>query len=329
MSEVPGEKALRGIFVDANRAKAEQGALWSQPDPRGYFHIVDGLDCVMPRVAQPIVAQLADARIRSRGGPITVLELGCGYGVNGALLKYGFSFDMLRERYATPAVQKLPPAELLALDRHLSAAWPARPDVRVIGLDASRAAAAYAEGCGFVDRGIAVDLETDNFTAEAAAELASVDLIVSTGSFGRIGKKTFDKLARAMAGTSVPWVASFVLRMSDYQQIAKTLRRYGLVTERFEGATFVQRRFRDEDEMRATLHTLEAHGVNPTGKESRGWLHAELFVSRPWTDIESEPVTRLISAPGDAERGAVAGLAVRPRVPILRASSASSQRLPQ
>lgn len=328
MAEALGEKALRGIFLDVNRAKADGGAIWVQPDPRAYFRVVDGLDCVMPHVAQPVLSQLADARVRSKGAPITILELGCGYGVNGALLKHGFSFELLRVRYGSTAIQNLDPAELLTLDGHFAAAWPSRPDVRVIGLDPSRAAVTYAERCGFVDRGIVADLETEDLSDEAAALLADVDLIVSTGSFSRIRKTAFDKVTGAAARNAAPWVAAFVPRVASYQHIAKTLRRHGLITERFESATFVQRRFRDEHEMRAALHLLDAHGINPAGKESEGWLHADLFVSRPWTDIEADPIARLVSAGGSA-RGDGPKVAPRPRFPALRTSLPPAPHAPQ
>lgn len=327
MADTSGEHALRGIFLDVNRAKADSGPLWVQPDPRTYFHILDGLDCMMPQVAQPILAQLVDARLRVRGGPLTVVELGCGYGVNGALLKYGFSFDLLRERYASPALQRLESAALLAADRHFSASWSARPDVRVVGIDSSPNAVAYAESCGYIDRGLAADLDAGPLTAEAAAALANADLIVSTGTFGRVGKRALDKLVRNAA--SVPWVACFVPRSLSYQQIARTLRRDGLVTERLEGATFAQRRFRDEREMTATIQALEAHGMNATSKESQGWLHTELFVSRPWTDIEADPIARLISLPENALRRDGPRVTVRPRFPARRATWSRATPLPQ
>src|SRR3989304_6277429 len=49
------------------------------------------------------------------------------------------------------------------------------------------------------------------------------------------------------------WVASFVLRMFPYDDIARTLAKLGLETERFESATFVQRRFVSLDEMQSTI----------------------------------------------------------------------------
>jgi hypothetical protein len=289
-------------FSDINRDKADFGAIYVQPDPRAYFQTLGALDYVIPHVAQPIFAQLVEARRRAKGGPVTVLDLGCSYGVNGTLLKYGVPYDMLRERYSVRAIQRLASEELLALDRHFIASWPARQHVRVVGLDASRPAIEYAKGCGAIDFGIVADLETEDLSREAAAELAKVDIILSTGCVGYVTSRTFDKLAVCTANGEAPWVASFVLRMFDYAGIARVLSRQDLVTERFEGATFVQRRFRDEEEMDSTLRVLEARGVDPSGKESDGLFHAELFVSRPPEEAESCPINRMVSIASGVNR---------------------------
>lgn len=302
---------LPRAFSDINRTKADFSAIYVQPDPRAYFHVLGGLDYIIPHLAQPVFAQLVEARLRAKAAPITVLDLGCSYGVNGALLKYGFSFDMLRERYAASGVQGLSPLDMLRLDRHFSAAWPARRNVRVIGLDASRPAITYAESCGYIDEGIVADLESDDLDDRTAAKLADVDLIISTGCVGYITVKTFNKLAVCTGGSDAPWAVSFVLRMFDYKRIAQSLLLQGLITEKFEGATFIQRRFRDSAEMNATLRTLETQGIDPRQKESDGLFHAELFVSRPAVETQACPINRMISIASGANRAY--GLKPKPR----------------
>ena len=238
---------VNGDFSTINLGKADFGSIYVQPDPRAYFRTLGALDYVIPHLARPIFDQLIDSRQRAKGGePITILDLGCSYGVNAALMRYALSYDQLAERYAALAAQPLDPDEVLALDRQYFAAWPKRRDVRIIGLDVSREAISYAMGCGILDKGIVADLEQDDVPPAAAEILSKVDLIVSTGCVGYISSKTFEKLAICTSKDDAPWVASFVLRMFDYADIARTLERQGLVTEKFEGATFVQRRFRDE-----------------------------------------------------------------------------------
>lgn len=288
--------ALIDDFSTINLGKADFGSIYVQPDPRAYFRTLGALDYVIPHLARPIFDQLIDSRQRAKGGePITVLDLGCSYGVNAALMKYALNYDQLTERYAALAAQPLDAYEVLALDRQYYAAWPRRREIRIVGLDVSNEAISYAKQCGIIDAGIVADLEQEDIPPAAAEILSTVDLIVSTGCVGYVSNRTFDKLAVCTSNGEAPWVASFVLRMFDYADIAKTLQRQGLVTEKFEGATFVQRRFRDEAEMQATLDAVSQRGLNPSGKESDGLFHAELFFSRPESEALASPINRMVS----------------------------------
>lgn len=297
-------------FSDINRSKADFSAIYVQPDPRAYFRTLGALGYVIPHLARPVFDQLIEARQRAKGGPITVLDLGCSYGVNAALMKYAIDYDHLTERYDILTYQQLGADEILALDRHYFASWPRKRDIRVIGLDISPQAVAYGLHCGILDHGIVADLESGEIPPDAAKLLSEVDLIVSTGCVGYVTNKTFEKLAVCTANGEAPWVASFVLRMFDYGDIAKTLARQGLVTQKFEGATFVQRRFHDEEEMRGTLDALAKRGLSAAGKEADGLFHAELFFSRPKEESLARPINQLVSVASGANRN----YGCRPRV---------------
>src|SRR3546814_7778219 len=72
-------------FSSINRSKADFSAIYVQPDPRAYFRTLGALGYVIPHLARPVFDQLIEARQRAKGGgPITVLDLGCSYGVNAA-----------------------------------------------------------------------------------------------------------------------------------------------------------------------------------------------------------------------------------------------------
>jgi hypothetical protein len=69
--------------------------------------------------------------------------------------------------------------------------------------------------------------------------------------------------------------------MYPYNAIASGLARRGYTTKRLSG-TFRQRRFKHDTERTEVLSALERLGVDPAAAEGRdGYLHAELFVSRP------------------------------------------------
>lgn len=192
-------------------------------------------------------------------------------------------------------MQSLSSDELLDLDRHFYSAWPKKPNLRVIALDVSENAVRYAQACGSADIGMAADLEERDITAAESEILAEVDIIVSTGCVGYVTSSTFRRLVRAARHGRTPWVASFVLRMFPYDAIASTLADQGLVTERFESATFVQRRFANRDEMESAVVAVERRGMDTRGHEADGLYHADLFISRPRAETERVPIHKLVS----------------------------------
>jgi len=278
-----------------NQSKMDFSDLYTSKDPRSYFKYLGQLDYIIPHLAQPIFGQLIRARQELQSEPVTVLDLGCSYAINGALMKYALDYEALRGRYTAPSLQTLSNEEVLELDRHFYRAWPRHGGVRVIGLDISENAIRYGEKCGLLDRGLAIDLEDRELTPDEAADLADVDIIVSTGCVGYVSSKTFERVLKASRRGRTPWVASFVLRMFPFDDIERTLGAYGLITEIYEGATFVQRRFADRGEMEATIRAVEARGLDSEGRETEGLYHANLFISRPPEEIERCPIQKLVS----------------------------------
>jgi SAM-dependent methyltransferase len=289
-------------FARINADKQNFDDLYLQNDPRDYFKYLGQLDYIIPHIAQPVFEKLIRARADVQTDPVTVLDLGSSYGVNGALLKYALSYDALRARYTLPALQAVSSGEMLELDQTYYQSWPKHQNVRVIGLDISRNAVEYAQACGAIDHGMIADLETGEPGPADAAQLAAVDLIVSTGCVGYVTNKTFERvIAHARSGRT-PWVASFVLRMFPYDRIATILAEHGLITEKFEGATFVQRRFADRAEMEATIAAVERRGIDTRGHEANGLYHAELFISRPRAEVERCPIQKLVSVVSGANK---------------------------
>lgn len=289
-------------FAAVNQAKFNFDDIYTRHDPRDYFRVLGSLDYVIPDVAQPVFRQLIEARRAELGRPITVLDLGCSYGINAALMTHPISFETLYDRYLARGMQNLSSPEVTELDRHFFASWPKTEGLRVIGMDISKPAVEYAVGAGLLDFGIVGDFETSEPTAEQNAALAEVDIVVSTGCVGYVTERTFERLSVCRGNGVSPWVASFVLRMFPYDAIERTLACQNLVTERFEGATFVQRRFGDREEQRGMIETLKARSIDPRGKESDGHLHTELYVSRPQTAVTAVPLQSMISVAAGVNR---------------------------
>jgi hypothetical protein len=217
-------------------------------------------------------------------------------------MKYAVDYEALRQRYTSPPLQALSSDEMLDLDQNFYRAWPKHPGVKVIGLDVSASAVRYAEACGILDRGLAIDLESRDPTPEEAAILADVDIIVSTGCVGYVTAKTFQRIAKVARKGRAAWAANFVLRMFPFDNIAATLAGQALVTERYEGATFVQRRFANRDEMESTIKAVEGRGLDTNGYETEGLYHSNLFVSRPDEEIARRPIQELVTVISGANK---------------------------
>jgi carnitine O-acetyltransferase len=263
--------------------------IYNQPDPRAYFRELRKLDYCVPQQAKPYFAKLIEEYRDARQVAVPkVLDIGCSYGINAALLKYDVTMDALYARYcdehldtgagADPRAEEAPEA-LLARDRRLARAHrPVRP-VSVTGLDTSGSALSYALEAGFLDDAVHADLERDEPSPRQREQFAGTDLVISTGCIGYVTERTLTRIVRSM-GDRRPWMAHFVLRMFPFGPVEKALEELGYSTV-CAGDVFRQRRFASEREQAQVLETMREAGVDADGLEADGWLHARLYLSRP------------------------------------------------
>lgn len=262
----------------AETAKTCLKHTYLQPDPRATMRALARLDYALADIAAPIFRQLIAARAAHAERPLQVMELGCAYGIGTALLRFPLSFATLQARYTARELQALDSIDLEELDRLFYAAWPRADRHRYVGVDGREHAVAYAHRVGAVESGMCADLERAEPDEALAAELLRTDVIVSCG---RIGARTAARLTAVVSRHEPPWIACFMNRASGIDELAATLAPLGLVTERFEGTSFAQRRFESAAEKERALSVLRELGIDPAGKEAEGWLHAELYVARP------------------------------------------------
>ena len=280
-------------FEDINEAKANMAHIYNQTDPRMYFGELEKLDYAIPGIAKPIFRQLVSHLQRLRNNTVRVLDLGCSYGVNAALLKHNLSLKELFEHWGQKKLEDATSEEVIANDRHFFADLSEPEDIEVIGLDQAKNAIAYAEDVGQLDEGFAINLETNLLPATAKKELASVDLVASTGCVGYVTETSFERLLPAITQGRSPWMGNFVLRMFPFDAIEDTLNDWGYVTEKLANQTFFQRRFASTHEQDQMLVKLRDQGVDPTGLEAEGDLLAEFYLSRPIKDAAEMPIERL------------------------------------
>lgn len=274
--------------------KADFEAIYNCPDPRRYFTTLQPLDYQIPHHGQAVFRAVTEAleRHRSDRPPLNVVDLCCSYGVNAALLNHRLSLSDLYDRYTAHRPDVPTTRQLAEADRTFFATRRRDRAVRVTGLDAAQHAVDYARAVGLLDHGFAENLELDEPSPALRQALEDTDLITVTGGVGYITERTFGRLLDSVS--SPPWVAAFVLREVSYRPVSALLARAGLVTEKLTTRTFRQRRFADGDERRAALEALARRGLSIAGKETDGFYHAELYLSRPAADVAALPMTDLL-----------------------------------
>ena len=284
------------VFEEINEAKANLNHIYDQDDPRAYFRELKKLDYAIPGAAKPIFQKLISHLRRHRDDTVRILDLGCSYGVNAALLKHDLSMEELYEHWGQKELADSASEDVIAHDESFFAEFDDTDGIEVIGLDQAQNAISFAEEVGLLDEGLAEDLETGPLSARGKEELATVDLVTSTGCVGYVTEKSFARMLPTLTEGRPPWIANFVLRLFPFDAIEATLNDWGYVTEKLEGQTFVQRRFASADEQEQVLEQLGDQGIEPTGKEIGGHLVAEFYLSRPAKDVASFPIARLLAA---------------------------------
>ena len=273
--------------------KASMDHIYDKPDPRAYFRELGGLDYILPGAAKYFVQELVSHLQESREQTIDILDVGCSYGVNAALLKHDMSMTDLYAHWGQKHLEDASSEEVLAYDRRFFSDTEQQDDIRVLGLDAAENAVSYAEEAGLLDEGLVLDLESEPLPAESAADLQSVDLVISTGCVGYVTETTFRRLLPAVLQDEPPWFANFALRTFPFGKIVRTFAESGYVTEKLEGCTFKQRRFASSEEQTAFVDRLENIGLDTSGREAEGYSHAEFYLSRPELEAESIPMETL------------------------------------
>ncbi|MHA1570127.1 MAG: class I SAM-dependent methyltransferase [Alphaproteobacteria bacterium] len=283
-------------FEEINEAKANMDYIYNQPDPRAYFRELRKLGYAIPGAAKPIFQKLISNLRRRRSHAVHLLDLGCSYGVNAALLKHDLSMLELYEHWGEKALAAAAPEAVVARDRRFFGNLDDQEDISVMGLDQAESAVAFAEETGLLDEGLAVNLETGPPPEAAMENLALVDLVTSTGCVGYLTQKSFEHLLPAVTQGQSPWIGNFVLRMFPFDAIEETLKSWGYVTEKLEGQFFDQRRFASAEEQEQVIEQLRENGIDPTGKETEGHLLAEFYLSRPANETAEAPIERLLAA---------------------------------
>ena len=284
-------------FSGINEAKIDMGSIYDRPDPRAYFNTLQRLDYAIPTSAKPLFQKLISRLRRQRGQEeVCVLDLGCSYGVNAALLKHDLSMDELYDRWTQDELEQATSEEVIEMDQQFFSELADPENLKVIGIDQAENAVAFAEEIGLVDEGLPINLEKETLPADARRDIVPVDLMISTGCVGYVTEKSFERLMQPLTERRPAWIANFVLRMFPFDAIERALGDWGYRTEKLAGRYFKQREFASAEEREQVIEQLRSQDVDPTGLEAEGRFVAEFYLSRPEAEARELPLKRLLAA---------------------------------
>ena len=178
-------------YDEQNRVKASFYAAYTSLTPHRYLHNMTAVDYRMADYMNPFLTAVVDASVSPPPQrPVRILDLGCSYGMSGALLKTDCSYQELAKffRYETSSEYSSCVTESKRwLELHV-----AREDVEVVGFDSSAEAIRFATASRMIDKGITRNLEENEseLTEDERSLIRQCDVLLSTGVIGYVTEKT-------------------------------------------------------------------------------------------------------------------------------------------
>ena len=282
-------------YDEPNRVKASFDAAYTAPTPHQYLHSMTAVDYRMADYMRPFLSAAVEASV-TRAEPVRVLDLGCSYGVSGALLKTDCSYQALDEFFVHEASSEY--SSCVVESRRWLESHAAREHVEVVGFDSSVEAIRFATSSLMIDEGIARNLEGNesDLTEDERSLIRRCDVLFSTGVIGYVTRKTIDPIldefghdARGRLG---PVAVMSVLELFDPEPIAESFAEHGYRFGQLP-VRLPQRRFVDEEERDGVLRTLRDRGQRAATQGAENRMFANLCVAaQPGSfDVFAEQMT--------------------------------------
>jgi len=262
----------------ANEAKASFASAYTQDTPHDYFLHLGKLDYSICDETRPFCAAAANL-VRGWDSRVRMLDIGCSYGINAAIVKHGILFAELARFFESSVPRESDAAHERVRDALSKNGRSV--EMESVGLDVSAPAVGFARRAGLLDHGIVADLERgpDTLSREDRDWIRGVNLIVATGAIGYVTDRTLSAVLGTMgAQASNAIVLLTVLRVFDSDPIVQALRQHGLETAAIPRVLLPQRRFHGDGEQNRIVQVLRERGLDPE-PEKAGRHYARILVA--------------------------------------------------
>jgi hypothetical protein len=271
-------------YDQQNLVKASFDATYAAQTPHQYLHNMTAVDYRMADYMNPFLAAVVDIAMSPAAPqcPVRILDLGCSYGVSGALLKTDCSYQELANFILCETSREY--ASCVTDSKRWLGSHVVREDVEVVGFDSSAEAVRFATASRMIDKGITRNLEENEseLTDDERSLIRQCDVLLSTGVIGYVTEKTINPIldefcCDARGGLGGVAIVS-VLELFDQEPIAECFAehgyRFGEIPIRIP-----QRRFADAEEREGVLETLRDRGESTAVQDSEEQMFASLCVA--------------------------------------------------
>ncbi len=252
--------------------------IYDQETPLHFYNALSKFEYNIPSEANPVFEKLISFIQKMKSDEkLKLIDLGCSYGVNGALLKSKRSLNDLLNRYKTDELRNSSSNELIEKDK----SWYKIQNelITIVGADVSELALNYALKTNLIDNKLCGNFEKRSITDTETKVIEKSDLIISTGCIGYVGHQTIIELLNSLAPKQ-PIMAHFVLRTISFKKIEQEILKVGYKTYKSKMA-FRQRDFASKEEKASTLKRLKEMNLKPENYETEGSYYAHLYISLP------------------------------------------------
>jgi len=279
---------------EINKKKLNMNEVYNFKDPEPYYQSINQYKYDLPERAKPYFQKIINTyRHYESLRELKILDIGCSYGINPALLKFDKNITELHQHYTNPL--RLQQSELSR--RHLDFQWfhesSFDEQLQFIGLDIAENAVNYAVEAQLIQKSISTNLEKLPLSQEDYASLQDINFLISTGCIGYITEVTFDKILAAVRDINQLWGAVFVLKMFDISGLKKTLAQYNLVLME-TGVTVKQRSFSSPNEKKSLISFIETQGLSAEDEKQSDNLFAQLFLILPSSVTDKPLIKKLL-----------------------------------
>jgi hypothetical protein len=269
--------------MNALKVKTDFTDIYTQDSPHRYLKEMDRLEYSISDSTKLLYNSIIEELENTLSKPINVLDLGSSYGINSSLLKYNLTMSELNNFFlnGTEPTKKE--------TKQFYEECTSNDNMNFYQIDISEEALKFSEEMNLCERGINVDLETEEL--DLLESLPKIDVVIATGCIGYIGYKAFSNLLKVIKNRQsnsieseteyvAPIFAFSVLRMFDMDDIEEVFETYDYSIVKSDIKPIRQRNFSDPEEKAQTISLLHNMEINTKKYEDDGNFYADFYIAR-------------------------------------------------